>query len=251
LKVRFSEPRRSLGWSLLHPGFATAKDVVCVELRDRDLPPSIHPCAFLKTKVAEAGIPHALAFMTSRNILRHHFGLRRVEGVEVYCLATVGLSNGERFGTRRSVRSRAGTINILVCLSCSLTDGALVEALSIAAQARTAAIIETRPPDLQPVITGTGTDCIVVAAPCGAIRLLSQGCILQPAKPLAERSAMRRAKAVSSGMPNICCRRISHWRHSPSRHEEGVTRLVAKSHFIRKVVLTAEDRLKVAFASCY
>ena len=146
LTVRFFEPQRTLGWSLLHPGFATVSDVVWVEVRDRDLPPEIDPRSFLKAKLAEAGMADALAFMTSRNLSRHHFGKRRVEDVEAFCLATVGLSNGERVGARKPIRARTGTINILACLSRPLTDGALVEALSIAAQARTAAIVETRPP---------------------------------------------------------------------------------------------------------
>ena len=45
-------------------------------------------------------------------------------------------------------------------------DGALVEAISIVGEARTAAIIESRRPRGLPSITGTGTDCIVVVAPC-------------------------------------------------------------------------------------
>ena len=47
-----------------------------------------------------------------------------------------------------------------------LTDGAMVEALSIVAQARTAAVIESWYVERGPAITGTGTDCIVVASPC-------------------------------------------------------------------------------------
>ena len=45
-------------------------------------------------------------------------------------------------------------------------DGALVEAVSIAAEARTAAILDIGHPPAGPAITGTGTDCIVVTAPC-------------------------------------------------------------------------------------
>lgn len=171
LAVRFFESHRTLGWSLLHPGFSTVSDVVWVEVRDKDLPPEVDPRSFLQDRLAKAGMSNALAFMTSRNVARHHFGRRRVEEVEAFCLVTVGLSNGERIGTRKSVRGRIGTVNILACLSCPLTDGALVEALSIAVQARTAAIIETRPPELGPAITGTGTDCIVIAAPFTGVSL--------------------------------------------------------------------------------
>lgn len=165
LTARFSCPQRTLGWSLLRPGFANVSDVVWLEAHDSDLRPDVDPIVFLRNKLAEAGLPDALAFMTARDIRRHHFSRKFVEDIEAACLSTVGLSNGERIGSRRPFCTRVGTINILVHVSCALTDGALVEAISIAAQARTAAIMETRRPHDGPPITGTGTDCIVVAAP--------------------------------------------------------------------------------------
>ncbi|MBS0240182.1 MAG: adenosylcobinamide amidohydrolase [Proteobacteria bacterium] len=49
-----------------------------------------------------------------------------------------------------------------------LSNGAaLVEAITIAAQARTTAILDSRVSRSGVVITGTGTDCIVVSAPLG------------------------------------------------------------------------------------
>lgn len=166
LTARFTEPQRTLGWSLLHPGFAVVSDVVWIEVRNADLGLSIDPQAFLKARLAEAGLENALAFMTSRDISRHHLCQRRVETVEATCLTTVGLSNGERVGARRADKPHVGTINTLVHVSAALTDGALVEALSIVAQARTAAIIDWQRAEPGAAITGTGTDCIVVASPC-------------------------------------------------------------------------------------
>lgn len=165
LKVRFAEPHRTLGWSLLHPGFAVASDVVWVEVRNSDLGPSTDPAAFLRARLVQAGAPDALGFMTSRDIRCHHLRRRRADAVEAACLTTVGLSNGERVGCRRMHASHAGTINTLVHVSVPLTDGAMVEAISIVAEARTAAIVESRPVEPGTAITGTGTDCIVVAAP--------------------------------------------------------------------------------------
>jgi adenosylcobinamide amidohydrolase len=143
LIARLSSPHRVLGWSLLHPGFSIVRDVVWVEVRNRDLGPGVDPTALLQTKLVEAGLPGALAFMTSRDIMRWRFSEARAEDVEAACLTTVGLSNGERIGSRRSVRAPAGTINTLVRISRPLTDGALVEAISIVAEARTAAVLET------------------------------------------------------------------------------------------------------------
>lgn len=170
LVVRFAVPQRTLGWSLLHPGFAVVRDVVWVEVRNSDLGPTTDPRALLKARLAGSGLPQALAFMTSRDIRRHHLCERRVEGVAAACLTTVGLSNGERVGARKAPGgpSHAGTINTLVHVSVPLGDGALVEALSIVAEARTAALIDSRRGARGTAVTGTGTDCIVVASPCGA-----------------------------------------------------------------------------------
>jgi adenosylcobinamide amidohydrolase len=166
LTARFAMPQRTLGWSLLHPGFAVVTDIVWVEVRNSDLGPSIDPHAFLRERLVESGLPNALAFMTSRDIRRHHFCQRRAEAVEATCLTTVGLSNGERVGSRKTNGRHVGTINTLVHVSAPLSDGAMVEALSIVAQARTAAIVESRRMKRETTITGTGTDCIVVASPC-------------------------------------------------------------------------------------
>jgi len=165
LTARFAEPQRTLGWSLLHPGFAIVTDVVWVEVRNSDLGPSVDPHAFLKARLAQSGLPNALAFMTSRDIRRHHLCRRRAGGVEAACLTTVGLSNGERVGSRKAQGLHAGTINTLVHVSVPLTDGALIEAISIVAQARTAAVIDFQNAPRGTAITGTGTDCIVVASP--------------------------------------------------------------------------------------
>lgn len=166
LTARFSCPQRTLGWSLLHPGFAIIRDVVWVEVRNRDLGPDVDARALLRRKLTEAGLPDALALMTSRDIRRWRLSTVSVQTVEAACLTTVGLSNGERVGSRRPAHAFAGTINTLVHVSRPLTEGALVEAVSIVAEARTAAILETRRSGDGPAITGTGTDCIVVAAPC-------------------------------------------------------------------------------------
>jgi hypothetical protein len=70
LIAKFSAPHRALGWSLNHPGYSFVRDVVWVEVRNRDLGPAVDPTTLLKAKLAEAGFPDALAFLTSRDIRR-------------------------------------------------------------------------------------------------------------------------------------------------------------------------------------
>jgi adenosylcobinamide amidohydrolase len=168
LVVRFQEPQNTLGWSITKPGFASAREIVWLEVHDHDLPPHIDPIAFLKDKLSSGGTSEAAAFMTSRDIRRHHVARSRVGAVIATCVTTVGLSNGERIGLRRRDKASAfGTINTLVHVSCPLSPGAFVEAISVATEARTTAILETSHLREGPAVTGTGTDCIIVAAPVG------------------------------------------------------------------------------------
>ncbi len=143
LVIRFKTPQKILGWSLTKPGFASTREIVWFEVRDGDLPLHVDPVAFLKQKLSASGFDDAAAFMTSREIRRHHVAQSRVGGVVATCVATVGLSNGERVGARRRPGPAAiGTINMLVHVSRPLSAGAFVEAISIATEARTAAILD-------------------------------------------------------------------------------------------------------------
>jgi len=128
----------------------------------------IDPVDFVRARLSPRGLADAAVFMTSREIARHHISQSLVGHVRVACLTTVGLTNAERVGQRRCRHdSAAGTINTLVHVSRPLSPGAFVESISIATQARTAAIMETNELRDGPRITGTGTDCILVAAPDG------------------------------------------------------------------------------------
>lgn len=166
LIVRFDADHQILGWSLTKPGFATTRDVVWLEVCDADLGPLVDPVDFVRTKLSAQGLDDAAAFMTAREIARHHLAQSRIGCAVATCVTTVGLTNGERVGERRRAHDCvAGTINTLVRISLALSSGAFVEAVSIATQARTAAIMDTSKLRDGPAITGTGTDCIIVAAP--------------------------------------------------------------------------------------
>lgn len=166
LVASFPAPQAMLSWALTRPGFATAERVAWREVRNADLPPGEEPAALIGRLMAEAGLGDAVTLVTSRDITRHHLAQSAVDGVTATALATVGLSNGERVGVRSAEPVwLPGTINVLVHVSCPLAPAALVEALSIVAQARTAAVLGAEVRRGGVVVTGTGTDCIVVAAP--------------------------------------------------------------------------------------
>lgn len=155
-----------LSWSLTRPGFQTATTVVWLEVRNADLPPSLDPATAIEAQMQAAGFEDAICLVTSRDVTRHHLAQRTVEDVRATALATVGLSNGERVGERcKEPVPLPGTMNVLVHVSQPLSQAALIEAVSIVAQARTAAVMDCGIRRAGVAVTGTGTDCIVVASP--------------------------------------------------------------------------------------
>lgn len=167
LVAEFAEPQAMLSWSLTRPGFATSRKVAWLQVWNDDLPIDVDPAVLLKTRMAAAGHGDAVHLMTSRDVLHHHLTEAASGSVKAACLATVGLGNAGTVGAGPATTAPFGTINLLVHVDRPLASGAMIEAISIATQARTAAVIDLDwRRDGRPV-TGTGTDCIVVAAPHG------------------------------------------------------------------------------------
>lgn len=177
ISLRLSEPwlvadlgcnHDVLSWSLNRPGFTEARQIVWRQVRNADLPRDLEPGSWLMGELEREGFSDAVAMMTSREIDRHDSASVTVETVTVECVATVGLSNAERIGQRRSGGSSIGTINVLAKTSVPLTEAAMVEAISIVAEARTVAVLDGQHDCGAGIATGTGTDCIAVAAPRGS-----------------------------------------------------------------------------------
>ncbi|WP_439541667.1 adenosylcobinamide amidohydrolase [Hyphomicrobium sp.] len=166
LVASFGAPQAMLSWSLTKPGFQTARQVAWLEVRNADLPPGADPLVWIGRQFSDANLSDAVTLVTSRSIAQHHLAQATVDGCTATCLATVGLSNGERVGQRSTEPVRVpGTINILLHVSQALSQAAMIETVSIVTQARTLAVIEAFVPRAGVQVTGTGTDCIVVAAP--------------------------------------------------------------------------------------
>lgn len=156
-----------LSWSLNMPGFQRASRVVWREVRNADLPYDLDPKDWLMADLARTRLDDAVALMTSRGLDRHVSARAEIDGVAVDAVATVGLSNAERVGVRRTDGGPFGTINILARSCVPLIPAAMVEAVSIATEARTLAVVEAGYDCGSGVATGTGTDCIVIASPEG------------------------------------------------------------------------------------
>lgn len=168
LDMDLGAPHRVLSWSLTNPGFVTARRIVWREVRNADLPHDLDVQAWLRRDLATKGWSDAVALLTSRDLAAYEVSEATVETITARCVATTGLSNAEHIGTRMDRTGQNwGTINIALQLSEPLSDAALLETLSIATQARTAAVMDTGYQLPTGIATGTGTDCIAVAAPAG------------------------------------------------------------------------------------
>ena len=175
LVARFPQPCRALSWAVVGGGLMTTRAVAWWFVTGPELAPPVDPVALLKQKLMEKDLAGSVAMMTSRRLDRFIDLAECRDGIEARVVATVGLSNGVAVGdpatyhdpNSKSEPKKPGTINILCHLSTSLSDLALVEAVSLVAEARTASLLsEPMPSPLsgQP-ITGTGTDCVVVTCP--------------------------------------------------------------------------------------
>ncbi|MCC5970562.1 MAG: adenosylcobinamide amidohydrolase [Pararhodobacter sp.] len=176
LEYDLGAPHQVLSWSVNRPGYQTARRILWREIRNADLPPGLDVGDWLAGELAVRGATDAICLLTSRRIDRHVLRDAREGEVTAQALATVGLSNAERVGHRmdragrdwnRDLGAVFGTINIAVKLNHPLSQTGLLEALSIATQARTAAIMDAGHRLPTGPATGTGTDCIALAAPAG------------------------------------------------------------------------------------
>jgi adenosylcobinamide amidohydrolase len=81
---------------------------------------------------------------------------------------TAGRSNALRIGDPATAgKIRPGTINLALVINQPLSASAMVEALAMVTEARTAAVLDAgiRSTRTDRLATGTGTDCVAVASP--------------------------------------------------------------------------------------
>lgn len=194
IEMRFSAPCRVLGWTLNKPGFQSATRLLWREVRNADLPEEHDVCAWLAEELRAENAEDTPCFLTSRDVRAAIETKATCAGHSARCVATAGLSNAERIGTRVGYGGDGwGTINIALETNTPLSDAALIEALSIVTEARTLAVIEAGLLLPTGIATGTGTDCITVAAPPGTARFAGLHTALGEAIGKAAYDAMTRA----------------------------------------------------------
>lgn len=194
LAAHLPRPMRVLSWAPFRPGFTTATSVIWREVKNADLPLDFDVESWFAQEMQ--AWPDAVGMLTSRDIGTHHMAEATVDGITATCLATVGLSNAEAVGTRRPWHSADwGTINLCTAVDAALTETAQLEALSIAVQARTAAVMEAGLILPTGTATGTGTDCAALACDPGDIRYAGLHTAIGEAVGAATRRAITAAAA--------------------------------------------------------
>jgi adenosylcobinamide amidohydrolase len=164
---------RVISWAPLGGGIRIAHLLANHQVEIDDPEALRAPLAYLARVVRAAGHDprRAVALMTGAKVARAGYALAARDGVIAGAWCTAGFSNALRVGDRATVLStRAGTINIIVVVNRPLTGAAMVEAVEIATEARTLAVLEAGIESVRSgaPATGTGTDCIAIATPVRA-----------------------------------------------------------------------------------
>jgi adenosylcobinamide amidohydrolase len=188
LAVSLPTPWLVLGWAPLGGGFKRADLILNHQIEMGDHSATEAPRAHLMGVVRSLGRDprRAVAMMTGAQIARAGRATLARGGLTVSAWCSAGCSNALRVGDRATVgvprgaenegckmpAVKPGTINIIVTIDQPLTRTAMTEALQIAVEARVAAIHDAGVASVRSgaIATGTGTDCITVAAPAPASR---------------------------------------------------------------------------------
>jgi len=175
LVVRFSQPRRVISSAVRGGGIGWAHAILnhhvseSIRHSTREEPRTQqweNPSRTLGKIADRFGIPgRCVGFLTAVD-LRNLVVIREQEaGLWVEGLFTIGVTNAVRAGEPTDELSRVGTINIILVTNAKLTMAALVGAVTVATEIKTALLMENHIPSIsgRAWATGTGTDSMVIA----------------------------------------------------------------------------------------
>jgi adenosylcobinamide amidohydrolase len=172
LVVTFPGPRNVMSWAILNGGVRTHASHVInhhVDLSTSDSDPR----RTLRQAASRIGIKGTfVGMLTGADVRRFSMARAVYNELQAYVISTAGCSNLATVGETGnyvegdSPTVAAGTINTIVALNYAFTHEAMLEAMAIVTEAKVRALYEL---GLKSVATGecatgTGTDCIAVAA---------------------------------------------------------------------------------------
>ncbi|HEU4625618.1 MAG TPA: adenosylcobinamide amidohydrolase [Steroidobacteraceae bacterium] len=148
LEIDPGVPHSTLGWTLIGGGRRQAQRVFWHNVRDGDLSPELDAKRFFEERRKQrAGDTRGVGFLTGCTLAEYVDQRRNLGNLFARCVATVGLNNALRIGDRPGTTAFSpGTINILLQVSRPLSACASLEALSLVAEARTLAMLESHVP---------------------------------------------------------------------------------------------------------
>ena len=175
IHVKFDAPRQVISSAILNGGIVQASHLVNLKVPKR-LESHEAPETTLAKYCADAGWSGTVVgMMTAASMDSFRMANETVQDIDIVALVTSGLSNPRRVGDPAEHREmitqskEIGTINIMVMTSAALTGPAMVEALMITTEAKSAALHESgiRSSVSNKVATGTGTDSIAIVSGLG------------------------------------------------------------------------------------
>lgn len=134
------------------------------------------PARSLGRIAAALGVSAPFVGLMTAVPLRHLIALREErEGLWVEVLATVGVTNAVRAGEpapeagTQGTTARAGTINLILITNARLAASAMVSAVQVATESKTAVLLAEGVPSSVSgaAATGTGTDATVIVSGSG------------------------------------------------------------------------------------
>jgi len=172
IHVEFSHPHTVISSAVLNGGIIQADHIVNMKVSKNCTGIESPQQTLSKYSVNNGWNGSVVGMMTSASMNSFRMNKRSEQGVDIIVLVTSGLSNSRRVGDRAESRvmnlpsNEVGTINIVVLTSAVLTPSAMVEALLIVTEAKSAVLQEAKimSPVSNKIATGTGTDSVAVVS---------------------------------------------------------------------------------------
>ncbi len=166
LSIKLEKTSNILSWCVHNGGQRKGRNIFWAQVSPNDLTPTIEPLEHLQGMWENEAEKPDVAFMTSAYISDFVHKKNIHQDLEVEVLTTVGMGNALKVGDPGGFHLSLGTINILVEINRPISESAMIEAICIATEAKTTAVIESgiRSIISGKISSGTGTDCIGIAA---------------------------------------------------------------------------------------
>jgi iron complex transport system ATP-binding protein len=168
IHIQFERPLRTISNGVIGEGIQWIKHF-CNFYVDKNYNCS-DPQADLREWMGKLGIPpeQSVGMMTAVQLKAAVFLTKKIGNLSFMVMVTAGVGNAvdiSRDSIPENVR-RIGTINTMVFVDGNLTDGALVNALMSATEAKTKALhdLEVKDPTTGTIATGTSTDSLLIAS---------------------------------------------------------------------------------------